>query len=311
MSLLRRYAFGILVVAVAFAVGIALGGGPLQETSANDGDLAERSSELADQVATLEANQRFDEAFGKAASRGLLGGRLQGESVTVVALPGVEESEVSAMTEAIHAAGGSVPATVLVQPDYTDAAKKTYVDSVATNSLRGFETLEASAGSSTYSRIGTVQARAYTGHSGSLTLDDIAVKLDGQLRGAKLVRLEGDLARRGSLVLVLTAGDHGDDEVAQARASIETDLVSALATRSDGVVVVGPATSSLEGGLIDAVRANPDDVPGTVATVNVAGTPAADVTTVYAMKVVAGGNAGNFGVSGDKVVMPPGLVPGQ
>ena len=80
-------------------------------------------------------------------------------------------------------------ATVKVADDYVDPAKKTYVDTVAEQSLESAPDLEAAAGDETYERIGALVARAYVGHSGSSTFDEEANKIDSELAGAKLVKV--------------------------------------------------------------------------------------------------------------------------
>ena len=67
------------------------------------------------------------------------------------------------VSQAVADAGGEVVISGHLTRALIDPAKKTYVDSVATNSLHGLKDLESSAALPTYGRIGALLARAYTG----------------------------------------------------------------------------------------------------------------------------------------------------
>src|SRR5699024_7958808 len=139
---------------------------------------------------------------------------------------------------------------------------------------------------------------AYTGSKDSLNIDDAARRIDGQLQGAELVRIDKPVQRRGSLVLVLAPRTTGTDDVTQARYDIETSLVKALAAASDGVVVAAPQASGTKGGLF--WRWRQDDTTPPVSTVNTLDSPAGKITAIYALAATASGAHDAYGiVSGD------------
>ena len=90
-------------------------------------------------------------------------------------------------------------ATVRISADYVNSAKKTYVDTVATTSLRSATDLESVADAETYAQIGALVARAYVGHPAAATFDDEANKIDSELTGAKLVKVDEAPLARGPL----------------------------------------------------------------------------------------------------------------
>jgi Copper transport outer membrane protein, MctB len=188
-----------------------------------------------------------------------------------------------------------------------DPGKKTYVDSVATNSLLGLKDLNSSAALTTYRRIGILLARAYTGSRNKLAVDDEANRIDSQLQGAKLVSLHDPLQRRASAVIVLASGDHGRGNDVYARHPIESQVVDALATDCDGLLLAAPAPASQPGGLIDDVTGS-REMTSAIATLNVVNTPAGQTAAVASLVAVIDGQPGTFGMKGDVPVLPPALA---
>jgi hypothetical protein len=306
MSALRRHIFGLFAACAALAAGIALGAGPLQgEADAGSTD-APSTGALQDQVASLRAQQVFGESVLRSSRHDLLGSALAGASVTLVVLPGVREASVSGVEAAVVKAGGQVNVTVLVSSKLVDPAQKTYASSVATSSVKGLRDLRVPS-DQPYAQLGALIGRAYMGRGTDLALDDEAVKIDSELRGARLVSLRGSLHRRASLVVVLGSGEHGRDPVTLASHVIEVQLLSALAAGADAVLLAAPATASQSGGLLDAVRRVTSLRQARLSTLNVVDGPAAQISAVYALAAAAHGSTGAFGVAGTTVTLPPGL----
>ncbi len=309
MTSLRRYVFAFLAVCLAFAGGIALGNGPLQGTTPvkDDVSLGNVNSRLSDQVEALRQDQAFSQALGSAAGPTLLAGQLKNTSVALFVLPGVTKATVSGVSRAVDSAGGEIVISGHLSPTLVDPAKKTYVDSVATNSLAGLKDLKSSATLPAYRRIGVLLARAYTGNGDTLAVDDEATGIDAQLQGAKLVSLHGPLQRRASAVIVLASGAHGSNDAVYAVHQIESQVVDALATDCDGLLLGAPTSASQPGGLIHTVTSSKDMV-NAIATLNVVDTPAGQTAAVPALVAVVNGQPGDFGMDGDVPVLPPALT---
>jgi hypothetical protein len=307
--MLRRYVFAFLAVCLAFAAGIALGNGPLQGTTKvhDNVSLANTNSRLNDQIHALRQDQAFSQALGGAAGPALLAGTLKNTSVALFVLPGVATATVSGVSEAVAAAGGEIVIRGHLTKTLVDPTKKTYVDSVATNSLHGHKDLSSSAALPTYRRIGALLARAYTGSRNGLAVDDEATRIDAQLQGAKLVSLHDSLERRANAVIVLATGAHGGGNPVYAVHQIESQVVDSLATDSDGLLLGGPASASAPGGLIDTVTTT-KDMTNAIATLNVVDTPAGQTAAVAALAAAIDGQPGDFGMDGDVAVLPPALA---
>ena len=315
MSLVRRYLVFIVATCVALAVGIALGAGPLQKNGdGNDAaTLKSDNASLKNRVTSLEGAGTFDEAVNKALAGGLLKDQLAGRGVTVVVLPGVAESDVSASTAVITRAGGILAAVLRLNTDLLDPGKKTYVDSVVTSSLKGADDLAALADAPTYERLGALLARAYVGTPDQDIFDAEAAKIDSELQGAKLTALEDEPIRRGHLVLVLADDEHGATSMSTAKVVIAHDIVAALTSNSKAVVVAAPPASSSAGGLIAQLMADPELAADQgharqLSTINVLDSTAGRTAMVYALVATAAGASGHFGVDGGEAVLPLGLA---
>jgi len=307
VTTLRRYVFPLFAVCVALAVGIALGTGPLRGSAAEGGEPG-ADEELTDQVQSLENGQAFAESVAESSSAGGRDGGRPGSAVTIVVLPGVSDSEVEEAQQAVATAGGVVAATVEVSADYLDPAKKTYVETVASTSMRTAESLSSVADSETYEQIGALVARAYVGNKKDASVDDEANKIASELTGAKLVKVAETPTRRGTLTVVLAPGSHGQGAEMDARNTIVGDLVAAVAAKGNGTVVVTPPSGTDNGGVVDALVADPATQELRLSTLNVVDGATADAAMVLALRAAALGKAGQYGVLPDgEVALPPGL----
>lgn len=309
MSALRRHILGFFAACVAVAVGVALGAGPLQgAASADDHAGGADTSALRDRVASLKADQLVGESVLKGTSGQLLGSSLAGGSVTIVVLPGVSDAVVSGVADAIEGAGGQIGITARVSPKLVDPAQKTYTASVAAGAIKGLKDLPTTPSDKPYAEIAALLTRAYAGRGTDLVLDDEAVKIDSELQGSRLVAVDGQPHRRGSLVVVLAPGTHGSGDVTTASHVIEVQLVSSLAAGADAVLVATPPTGSEPGGLLAAVSNDAALRHARLSTLNVVDGTAAQVSAVYALAAAAHGTTGAFGVDGSTVRLPPGLA---
>jgi hypothetical protein len=305
VTTLRRLIFPLFAVCLALAVGVALGTGPLRGSTADGDDGTQENATQSGGDSALTASQQYAEAVAAAAAPGQVSGALNQRAVTVVVLPGVADARVTQLQDMIATAGGTLAATVTVADDYVDPAKKTYVDTVAQQSMESATDLESVAGEETYDRIGALLARAYVGHSGTSTFDEGANKIDSELAGAKLVTVAEPLTLRGTATVVLAPGTHGDGADVDARNIIVGALVKALARQGDGTVLVTPPSGAEPGGLIAASLADPDAEGIRLSTVNVSSGSAAHVAAVLALRNATASQAGNFGIVDGKPTPPP------
>jgi copper transport outer membrane protein MctB len=308
VTTLRRYIFAFFAVCAAFAGGIALGNGPLQgdETTGGRVSLSTANAELSDTVTALRDQQAFSQALSGVAGRPLLHGQLANTTVAIVVLPGVAQSTVAGVTQAVKVAGGEVSVLAHVSSGLVDPGRKTYVDSVATNSLKGLEDLASATDLSPYGRIGALLGRAYAGPSDDLAVDAEATRIDAQLQGAKLVDLASPLRRRANGVIVLAPGEHGNANSVYATHQIEIQAVNGLAAASDGLLVAAPPTGAEPGGLL-ADLAGSDLLTEAVSTLNVVDSRSGQLAAAAALAADIAGQPGSYGMRGSTAVLPPAL----
>jgi Copper transport outer membrane protein, MctB len=306
VTALRRYLFGVLAVCTAFAIGVALGGGPLRGNFVDVNANAHPSSAPGASASPAAGRSlRLDGAIASAAGPRLLRNQLAHQTVTIVVLPKVPHSTVTGLVSAVDQAGGLPPVVVRLSPDLVDPAKKTYVDSVAASAAHNRSGVATSAGAGTYERMGAVLARAYVGTGSRTSFDAEASSIDAQLQGSRLVRLNEPPVRRGGLLLVVAPRTAERGQYAAAGRVIQAQLVTAMAGHVDGAVLMSPGLAG--GGRVTAgwPRGLAAGVP--LSTLNVAMGPASYVTAIYALINAAHGEPGDFGVFGAAVKLPPGL----
>ena len=135
-------------------------------------------------------------------------------------------------------------------------------------------------------------------------MDDSANSILSGLSTADLMSPAGDLARRGSLVLVVSGPGPDDSDEREGSSAVVTALVDAMDDATDGVVVVGPIAAARGGGVVEAVRREVVTAQE-VSTVDTLDRAAGQVVAILALAEQAGGDAGHYGsVDAADGVMP-------
>ena len=278
----RHHIVSLVAVFLALAVGIVLGGGPLNDRDRDD------SAASAD-TGPAPAEKRdaaFGDEFATAAAARLYAGGLADHQVAIVAMPGADGDVTSALAEQVSAAGGAVSGTYAVQETLTDASQKSLVDSLGSQLMTQLgDAIDSDA--PTYERLGELLAFAAVGKGSDVT----AVR--ESLAGAELVHTSKD-ASAGQVVLVVL-GEHVDP-------AILSGLATGLAAKSTGVVVAGDSAAGAARGDLVALRADPD--AETVGTVDGVDTSLGQVTATLALIRSLTNQGGSFGASGSSGAVP-------
>lgn len=296
----RYHIVSIVSVFLALAVGVALGGGPLNREV--DNTLVEqvqadrtRKAELRSQLAALSTTNAFGDEFAETIAPGLVGGILKDRTVSFLVLPGAQQTEVSALGEMVQVAGGTVGGTVRIGDTFLDVENRQLVDELGTQLLAGADGVSVPADASGYEQVGTLLARAVgTDEPGGAPVDGTAESILAGLSTAGLLSTGEDLKRRGDLVVVVAGPGEGGPQEVQGASSIVTTVANALDAGTAGVVVAGPIASARGAGVIRAIR---DDVVAArdVSTVDVLGRTAARVVVAMALAGQKNDQTGHFG----------------
>lgn len=296
----RYHIVSIVSVFLALAIGVALGGGPLKGEV--DNTLVEQvasdrraKADLQTEIASLRSSNEFTDAFAGNVAPALLGSTLEGRAVTLVVLPGAEEAAVSGVTGLVAVAGGTVAGTVRVGEDLLDVGNKQLVDELGSQLLDGTSDVTVADDASGYERAGALIARAIaTDEDGGAAVDDLSNSILSGLSTANLMSAEGDLTRRGSLVIFIAGTGSGSDDERQGANTIVTSIAKAIDADTDGVVVVGPVPTARQDGLIAAIRSDVTAAKD-MSTVDVLTRQAGQVVAVMALAEQAQGAAGHYG----------------
>lgn len=296
----RYHIVSIVSVFLALAVGVALGGGPLKGEV--DNTLVEQveadrraKADLQAEIRGLRNTDDFSDTFARTVAPGLIQGGLEGRVVTMVTLPGAPEDAVASVSELISQAGGTVGGTLRADDGLLDVANKQLVDELASQLLDGTQDVTVSDDATGYERMGALIGRAIgTRDNGGGTVDDAANSIMSGLSTAGLMSADGDVTRRGSLVVFLAGPGAGSAEDRQGAGSIVGSLARSVDASTDGVVVAGPVASAREGGTIHALRT---DVAAArdVSTVDTVARTAGQVVTVMALAEQAREEVGHYG----------------
>lgn len=297
----RYHIVSIVSVFLALAVGVALGGGPLKGEVDNtlvDQVRADRAAKAAleDEISALKATAAFSDEFADTIAPGLVSGILRNRAVTLAVLPTATQSEVTALADMVATAGGTVAGTVQIGEGMLDVENKQLVDELGSQLLDGAPDVDLPADANGYERTGALVARAIGTDeaAGGARVDGVSESILAGLSTAGLMSVDGDLDRRGSLVLFVAGAGAGTVEERQGANSILSTLITAVDATTDGTVVAGPTPSARPGGVVAAIR---KDVTAAqeVSTVDVLGRSAARIVTVMALAGQAQDQTGHYG----------------
>ncbi len=307
----RYHVVSLVAVMLALAVGIALGGGPLQRTpddgTRSGGDtqtLASAQAELAD----LQAGTSFADDYTAQTAGDVLGKVIDGRAVTVLTLPGADDADVTQLTEMVDKAGGTVTAKAVVGEKLLDVGNRQLVSELATQmAATAQDDLDMPDDVTGYDQMALLMAHALVSHKAAGDdLDRTGESVLAGLDTADLLTVAGDIDARGSLVLVVAGKPYGSADLRDGAGSIVSTLLAAFDDHSDGVVLAGPVASSAEDGLVGTVRADPTTAD-VVSTVDAVERTAGAVVAVLALAQEADGRSGHYGTS----AAPDGALPGQ
>ena len=312
----RYHLVSLISVFLALAVGIALGAGPLKETI---GDtltgqvevLRTEKEQLRAQLDETSGDLAAADAFVAASADQLLAGVLTDRRVALVVLDEVTQDEVSAVSERIDQAGGSVSATVTVNDTWTDPGLATYRRTLA-GTLVSYLAVPPPADAGTDVELAEALVSGLVGADSAapdVLSENAASLLDVLAEGDRaLVSFAGDVTRPADAIVVLAgtpAGTDGAEPTEGATPVTRTAqlaLVSAAQRLSEGVVVAGSTPG--DDSLVSEVRAD-DTLTGTVSTVTDADRVTGQVAVPLALAAQIGDQPGHYGHGDGLEAMPP------
>ncbi len=314
----RYHLVSLVSVFLALAVGIALGAGPLKgpiATVVNSevDSLRQAKAALRTQLDTADAGIQHRDDFTTAITPALVDKQLGGRSVVLVTVPDSDTNGVKALVSALQTAGAKVTGRVDVKSAWTDPGHAADRDQLATQ-LAADLPAGLDPASTTATKLDVLLSRALVTaeiiNSGQTDATSEAILT--ALQAAGMISVDGSVAGRATEAVVLAPGVQQavagtaatPSPSATDSASTWRDLAATLDGGSNGVVVLGPASSAAAGGVVSSVRSD-SSVAKAVSTVDTGGTPMGVIATVLALREQLSGTAGNYGFGdGAKAALP-------
>lgn len=303
----RHFLVSIAAVFMALAVGVVLGAGPLKggldsQLNGEVEQLGKEKDELRAELEQLEQADRYRDAFATEISPGLIGNRLTGRQIVLVALPESDDSTVTELRTAITDAGAEVTGTVQVTEKWADPTQRQFLEDLASQLVTGDITLPDNG--TAYDRAGAVLARAVVtdDEDASGEQDSATPTIMGAFGEGDLVESDDDMPRADLAVVVAPTREIGTnaaaktDRVDDANAAW-VSLCGALDEASDGCVLAGDPSSAAEHGVLAALRGD-GSASQEVSSVDVANLPSGQVAVVWALVEQTDGEAGQYGAVG-------------
>ena len=305
----RYHVVTLISVFLALAIGIALGGGPLQGevddslVSQIESDRS-RKAALNSRISDLRSDVRYADAFAEDVAGEVLDGALEGRSVAVLTLPGANDGLVPDLTTLVETAGGTVAATYRISATLLDAEQRQLIDELGKQLVDGSEDLQLVGDPAAYERMGQVIGRAVGTGGDPAPLDSGAEALQSGLSTAELLASAGTPDTLADLVLVIAptgvpedADDDAESYERSGSGEILAGLLSGIDEQTKGVVLTGPTSAATEDGALRSLLA---DVGAArrVSTVDPVNLTAGKVSVVLALAEQAAGGVGSYSAGG-------------
>ncbi|MGY1988238.1 copper transporter [Blastococcus sp. SYSU DS0669] len=305
----RYHLVSLIAVFLAVALGIVIGTTALNEPILADienqvAQLEQDKRDLEDQTRDLQARLDTSQEFEEAVAGPLVEGTLTDRSVLLVPTnDSVTPETVEAVTELIEEAGGSVSGVVRLQPEYSDPATASALQSFVTGAGLPAGVQLPESGDAGVLVAGLLSQVLMIPPDGPAP-DTAAVSsvLAGLSSLDVLVPESASVSPADHAVLLTGSGFTGDD--ADARNAALVELAAALDAQGRGAVVAGDAPSARPNGLIGAVRADPA-LADAISTVDNVAAVVGRISTVLALGQETQGTSGMYGTGEDAQPVPP------
>lgn len=289
----RRMVLPVLAAVTALAIGVPAGiwaaDHDLTEigrgvgSQAGEGAAASATAGRSGAENEAEPTRTAEAQFVAEAGDTLLPGKLTGQKVAVLTLPGADAKTVDALTGNIETAGGAMTGVLDVRPNLLDPDRKQYVDSLATQLVKQLG--RGDAGQATYQRMGQVIGQTYAGTKPPAEFDRPAKTAAVALLTGDLVKARARPTGPADLVLVVLGEDSDDTTAVEG-------LVEGLGATTKGLVVGATADSQ------DLEKLRAHDWPGWFASVDGIDTVTGQVAAPLALARQKSRQGGDFGASG-------------
>lgn len=270
----RYHLVSVAAVFVALSLGLVLGSGYLAQSVSTSGSGGQDGD---------EGLTAFEDGFAARTVPALVDGTLEDRTVVVLTMPSARGEEVDPLVETLEAAGATVTGRGALSSTLVDPANRQFAESVAEESATDVESV-AGAGDA-YTRIGAALARSVVGDGAR---DDQARTISSAFVEGELLSWQDEPSDAAELVVVVAGPGRSGDA-----ASALGPMLTAIDSASTATLLAGPSRSSLDGGLVAAMRDS--DVAGEISTIDVLDTAAGRGVAALALSRAAADDNGDWG----------------
>ncbi|RFU19255.1 copper transporter [Geodermatophilus marinus] len=322
----RYHLVSLIAVFLAVALGIVIGTTQLNQPILEDirnqvSALEQDKRELENTTQQLQAELDDAGSFAEAVAPALVEGTLAGQGVVLLTTgDDVPTETVDEVTALLEEAGAEVTGQVTLQPEYSDPATASQLQSYVTGpGLPTGVTLPETDDTGQLVAALLAQTLMVPASGGAAAPDDAApgstpagpaapdtAALSSVLAGLSALDVltqESASVTPADHAVLLTAGAPEGDDAAD-RSDALVDLVSALDAAGSGAVVAGDGATAGETGVIGVIRADPS-LSAAVSTVDNVGSATGRVSTVLALGQESEGTSGKYGTGEDTQPVPP------
>ncbi|WP_035737579.1 copper transporter [Glycomyces arizonensis] len=300
----RYHLISLTAVFLALTIGLILGtaalNGPAMEAiEATSQSLRDRNNAMRDEIEALQEELQDDQSFASEIAPSYLDGRLTGQKILLVALPGAETEVVDAVEEKLDYAGATSAGRISLLDDFLDPANNDQladlVDGVTPDTIEAPVTYDGVAAMSAI--LAAVTTGSFEGAPVEIAAGDITTVTTG-LTELGMLTVETE-PTGGATGVMLVGGAAAADSDADERNTAVVTIATAFAV--DDPTVYAASTSAGEGNPVVALRG--DDIEAPVSTVNSVTAPQGQIGAVMALvDLIADSSVHHLGPEGEEGV---------
>ena len=299
----RYHLVSIIGIFLAIALGVVIGTSALNGAVVGDlrrqvTDLKASNAGATSQNKALQAQAGNADLLAKTYGSAIAGKALTKQRVVILSAPGASTDLVSALSQQVSAAGGSVAAELQLTKDFIDPKRAGDIRSLATSSGSHPVNLQLPTTDDVGLLSGSLLGYVLFGHGQSTDLTQVL----SSFSTLNMIKATGTPASGTMMFVVanggLPKGDAGGQQL--------LTMVTEIGATGGPTVVVGDNASSESNGLIGLVRTN-DTAKQAVSTVDDANSALGQLTAVMVGKQTSAGRKGQYGTGSAVDALMPGV----
>jgi Copper transport outer membrane protein, MctB len=313
----RYHVVSLTAVFLALAIGLVVGtaalNGPVSENLRNNLEALNKDNNVRrEQVNQLNESVNRSQEFASQIAPGLLGGKLAGRKIAVVALPGTED-HTEGVVQMLTVAGATITARVRVEDKFFDPNTVNdlllLVDELSQPSISSAGLPLNSDGVETASAMLALAllqgATGATGTTGTPTAEDVTAVLAAFAQPGYVTAEDG--ATGGAEAIVLVAGVPATDKEAEKKSRYALRMAEQFGKAPRVLVVAGDNAG--EGNLVSGIRNDPTLVKEISTVDNVSTVQGQVATALVTVERLVQNKVGQYGLAAGATSIVPSSAP--